>query len=204
VRNLPISLDRPVNLTGGSNGILNLDMPSVAGVAVRELGDYYYLIWIFAFLALGALGRLRQSKVGRAWLAIREDEVAAANMGSPSPGAGPSASLLRAGRISRECARCRRTGTVSPPAQDFVTGASWSGRGTRARPLPARTHDGNRAWGRVGLGQRPGRTRPAWCANERWPWRVRPDWPFPALALFPGPMPVPEAAGLAAGKRLRS
>ena len=83
VRNLLISLDRPVNLTGGSNGILNLDTPSVAGVAVRELGDYYYLIWIFALLALGAVGRLRQSKVGRAWLAIREDEVAAANMGVP-------------------------------------------------------------------------------------------------------------------------
>ena len=50
---------------------------------MRELGDYYYLIWIFALLALGAVGRLRQSKVGRAWLAIREDEVAAANMGVP-------------------------------------------------------------------------------------------------------------------------
>jgi branched-chain amino acid transport system permease protein len=83
VRNLLISLDRPVNLTGGTNGILNLDMPSVAGVAVRELADYYYLIWIFALLALGALAHLRQSKVGRAWLAIREDEVAAGNMGVP-------------------------------------------------------------------------------------------------------------------------
>src|SRR5262249_36361179 len=83
VRNLLISLDRPINLTGGSNGILNLDMPSVATVAVRELADFYYLIWIFALLALGALARLRQSKVGRAWLAIREDEVAAGNMGVP-------------------------------------------------------------------------------------------------------------------------
>jgi branched-chain amino acid transport system permease protein len=83
VRNLLISLDRPVNLTGGTNGILNLDMPSVAGLAVRELGDYYYLIWGFAFLALWALAHLRQSKVGRAWLAIREDEVAAGNMGVP-------------------------------------------------------------------------------------------------------------------------
>jgi branched-chain amino acid transport system permease protein len=83
VRNLLISLDRPVNLTGGTNGILNLDMPSVAGVAVRELADYYYLIWGLALLALWALAHLRQSKVGRAWLAIREDEVAAGNMGVP-------------------------------------------------------------------------------------------------------------------------
>ena len=50
---------------------------------VRELGDFYYLIWVFALLVLGALSRLRQSKVGRAWLAIREDEVAAGNMGVP-------------------------------------------------------------------------------------------------------------------------
>ena len=84
VRNLLISLDRPVNLTGGSNGILNLDVPSVGGIEVRELVDFYYLIWIFALLALGALARLRRSKVGRAWLAIREDEVAAGNMGVPS------------------------------------------------------------------------------------------------------------------------
>ena len=84
VRNLLISLDRPVNLTGGSNGILNLDVPSVGWIEVRELVDFYYLIWIFALLALGALARLRRSKVGRAWLAIREDEVAAGNMGVPS------------------------------------------------------------------------------------------------------------------------
>jgi ABC-type branched-subunit amino acid transport system permease subunit len=83
VRNLLISLDRPINLTGGSNGILNLDVPALAGVAIRELADFYYLIWVFALLALGALARLRQSKVGRAWLAIREDEVAAGNMGVP-------------------------------------------------------------------------------------------------------------------------
>jgi branched-chain amino acid transport system permease protein len=83
VRNLVISLDRPVNLTGGTNGILNLDVPSVVGLAVRELPDFYYLIWGFALLALWALAHLHQSKVGRAWLAIREDEVAAANMGVP-------------------------------------------------------------------------------------------------------------------------
>ena len=83
VRNLAISLDRPVNLTGGVNGILNLDVPSIGGFAVREMGAYYYLIWGLALLVLGALSRLRRSRIGRAWLAIREDEVAAGNMGVP-------------------------------------------------------------------------------------------------------------------------
>jgi branched-chain amino acid transport system permease protein len=81
VRNLLISLDRPIDLTGGVNGILSLDMPTIGGIAVEELGAYYYLIWGFALIALAGLGRLHQSKVGRAWLAIREDEVAAAHMG---------------------------------------------------------------------------------------------------------------------------
>ena len=96
VRNLLISLDRPINLTGGSNGILNLDVPSVGGIEVRELVDFYYLIWIFALLALGALARLRRSKVGRAWLAIREDEVAAGNMGVPAFGTSFSAFTVAA------------------------------------------------------------------------------------------------------------
>jgi branched-chain amino acid transport system permease protein len=81
VRNLAISLDRPLNITGGVNGLLNVDPPSIAGVAIRELGEYYLLFWGLALGVLGALARLRGSRVGRAWLAIREDEVAAGNMG---------------------------------------------------------------------------------------------------------------------------
>jgi branched-chain amino acid transport system permease protein len=81
VRNLLISLDRPIDLTGGVNGILNIDTPSIAGVAIEELGGYYYLIWGFALITLAGLGRLHRSKIGRAWIAIREDEVAASHMG---------------------------------------------------------------------------------------------------------------------------
>jgi branched-chain amino acid transport system permease protein len=81
VRNLAISLDRPLNLTGGVNGILGLDPPALGGLVARELSDFYYLIWGFALVALGGLARLHRSRVGRAWLAIREDEVAAGNMG---------------------------------------------------------------------------------------------------------------------------
>ena len=83
VRNLAISLDRPVNLTGGVNGILNLDIPAIGGFEFREMGAYYYLIWGLALGILAALSRLRRSRIGRAWLAIREDEVAAGNMGVP-------------------------------------------------------------------------------------------------------------------------
>jgi branched-chain amino acid transport system permease protein len=81
VRNLAISLDRPINLTGGVNGILGLDIPRLAGVEIRGLTGFYYLIWGFALLALILIGRLRRSRIGRAWLAIREDEVAAGSAG---------------------------------------------------------------------------------------------------------------------------
>ena len=81
VRNLAISLDRPINLTGGVNGILGLDVPRLAGVEIRGLTGFYYLIWGFALLALVLIGRLRRSRIGRAWLAIREDEVAAGSAG---------------------------------------------------------------------------------------------------------------------------
>jgi branched-chain amino acid transport system permease protein len=83
VRNLALSLDRPIDITGGVNGILGLDPPRLAGVEIRELPGFYYLIWVFAFFCLGLIGRLRRSRVGRAWLAIREDEVAAGSAGVP-------------------------------------------------------------------------------------------------------------------------
>jgi branched-chain amino acid transport system permease protein len=83
VRNLAISLDRPINLTGGVNGILGLDVPWLAGVQIRGLTSFYYLIWGVALLMLVLIGRLRQSRIGRAWLAIREDEVAAGSSGVP-------------------------------------------------------------------------------------------------------------------------
>src|SRR5262249_35876565 len=83
VRNLALSLDRPINLTGGVNGILGLDVPWLAGVQVRGLTSFYYLIWAVALLALMLIGRLKQSRIGRAWLAIREDEVAAGSAAVP-------------------------------------------------------------------------------------------------------------------------
>jgi branched-chain amino acid transport system permease protein len=81
LRNLLISLDRPINLTGGVNGILGVDNPSFLGFQIVELNQFYYLIWIFAFLVLAALTQLRRTRIGRAWLAIREDEVAADSLG---------------------------------------------------------------------------------------------------------------------------
>jgi branched-chain amino acid transport system permease protein len=45
--------------------------------------DYWFIIVVFIVLALFVIQRLKDSRIGRAWEAIREDEVAAAAMGIP-------------------------------------------------------------------------------------------------------------------------
>jgi ABC-type branched-subunit amino acid transport system permease subunit len=79
---LLINLDRdPVNITGGPNGIIAIDPPALAGFVFSHNIDYYYLFLTALLLVLGASVRLRDSRIGWAWQAIREDELAARAMG---------------------------------------------------------------------------------------------------------------------------
>jgi ABC-type branched-subunit amino acid transport system permease subunit len=68
--------------TGGPNGIGALDFPSLFG---RSFGQntipYYYVVLGLIALALFFANNLRDSRLGRAWMAIREDELAARHMG---------------------------------------------------------------------------------------------------------------------------
>jgi ABC-type branched-subunit amino acid transport system permease subunit len=68
--------------TGGPNGIGALDFPSFFG---RSFGQntipYYYVVLGLIALALFFANNLRDSRLGRAWMAIREDELAARHMG---------------------------------------------------------------------------------------------------------------------------
>src|SRR5213594_1589520 len=78
---LLINGDRPVNITGGPSGIIGIDPPAVAGFALSRNTQYYYLFLAALALTLLASGRLRRSRIGWAWQAIREDELAARAMG---------------------------------------------------------------------------------------------------------------------------
>jgi branched-chain amino acid transport system permease protein len=79
---LLINLDRPpLNITGGPNGIIAIDAPSFAGFALTRNSEYYYLFLAALLLVMGASARLRDSRIGWAWQAIREDELAARAMG---------------------------------------------------------------------------------------------------------------------------
>jgi branched-chain amino acid transport system permease protein len=90
IRNLgDITIDiggwRPVyrlNLTGGENGINPIGQPHLLGVPFETSPvPWYFLILIIGGVSVWAMNRLRESRLGRAWMAIREDETAAACMG---------------------------------------------------------------------------------------------------------------------------
>lgn len=78
---LLLNLDQPVNITGGVNGIFGFDPIVLFGFRIVSPVAYAYLIWISALLVIIASGRLKRSRYGRGWEAIREDELAAEALG---------------------------------------------------------------------------------------------------------------------------
>jgi branched-chain amino acid transport system permease protein len=69
------------SVTGGPNGISKISRPVIAGYELHTTLDFYYLIIAIVIITVFAMHRLIASRIGRAWVAIREDEVAAEAMG---------------------------------------------------------------------------------------------------------------------------
>lgn len=69
------------SLTGGPNGISRIGRPSIAGYVLKTPLDFYFLILAIAIVAVFGMRRIIASRIGRAWIAIREDEIAAEAMG---------------------------------------------------------------------------------------------------------------------------
>ncbi len=67
--------------TNGTNGIVGVYSPAFPGVDWSSSTPYYYLILALITFTIFANFRLRDSRLGRAWIAIREDEIAAASSG---------------------------------------------------------------------------------------------------------------------------
>ncbi len=74
-------INNPFGLTGGPNGLLLLQRIEIFGWTVRTPADFYWLVWAFIVVLIIVLIRLQNSRIGRAWNYVREDEVAAAAMG---------------------------------------------------------------------------------------------------------------------------
>jgi branched-chain amino acid transport system permease protein len=86
------NLSEPFNLTNGPKGLATIDPIHVFGIdfgnvsklgplSFNEATKYYYFLLAVLILVIIANLRLQNSRIGRAWEAIREDEIAARAMG---------------------------------------------------------------------------------------------------------------------------
>ena len=73
------------NLEGFTNGPKGMQVPParIFGFTMNENLHYYYAVLAFILLAMEASRRMEDSRIGRAWVAIREDEIAAHLVGVP-------------------------------------------------------------------------------------------------------------------------
>ena len=95
VRAVVNNLDKPINITNGPKGISPIIKPPLFfkpwleffGLEIADSTLYplyfYFLVLVMALLIILITRRLEDSRVGRAWKAIREDELAASAMGVP-------------------------------------------------------------------------------------------------------------------------
>lgn len=92
------NLNDPVNITNGPQGINLIDPIRVFGVnlageagsratvhigsfSMPSVNAYYFLFLVLTIVTVFVTSRLQHSRLGRAWVAIREDEIAAKAMG---------------------------------------------------------------------------------------------------------------------------
>jgi len=89
------NLNGPVNITNGPQGINLIDpvrmgsvsfagqsgVVSFGGFSMPSVNAYYFLFLLLCVLTVFIARRLQHSRLGRAWIAIREDEIAAKAMG---------------------------------------------------------------------------------------------------------------------------
>ncbi len=70
-----------VPVTNGPNGISGIPFPALGGFPLATDGRYYYLILAWVLLCYGCIGRMIDSRIGRAMNAIRDNQDAAEIMG---------------------------------------------------------------------------------------------------------------------------
>lgn len=95
IRVLANNLDKPINITNGTQGITDIERPPlIFADTLRALGVtlndnqlyqqfFYFLVLLVVLLVVLVVSRLKSSRIGRAWEAIREDETAAIAQGIP-------------------------------------------------------------------------------------------------------------------------
>ncbi len=138
VRQLANNLDKPLNLTNGPQGITPIQRPSLppdvlaffnkifeplVGRPVTANQFYnilFYLIALFiVIIVIIVTYRLDDSRIGRAWTAVREDELAATAMGIPS-------NVLKLGAFAVGASFAGAMGVIFAASRTFVSPESFS------------------------------------------------------------------------------
>jgi branched-chain amino acid transport system permease protein len=137
-RQLANNLDKPLNLTNGPQGITPIQRPSMpkgllawfnstfgslVGHEVTENQFYNIMFYLIAALIVVAVivvtARLDDSKIGRAWAAVREDELAATAMGIP-------ANRLKLGAFAVGASFAGAMGVLFAASRTFVSPESFT------------------------------------------------------------------------------
>jgi len=72
-----------LSITNGPNGLTNLDPLSFFGLQINTVREYYYVALVLFVLVVVVLWLVNNSRTGRAWRSLREDQLAAQLLGMP-------------------------------------------------------------------------------------------------------------------------
>jgi branched-chain amino acid transport system permease protein len=82
IRVLANNLDKPINITNGPRGITPISRPPLP-LEISYAVGFYFLVLLIVIIVIMVNRRLEDSHIGRAWEAMREDQLAAQAMGVP-------------------------------------------------------------------------------------------------------------------------
>lgn len=69
------------DFTGGPMGIKAIPAPEIFGFTFSSTNSFYYLTLVITVAAIFIINRVLKSRVGRSWLSIKEDQLAASSLG---------------------------------------------------------------------------------------------------------------------------
>ncbi len=78
---IKIFLNNLDSFTGGPNGILGIKRPELLFYTIDSNRDFYYFFLALLLLVVLVVARIGNSRYGRAWVAVRENEMAASALG---------------------------------------------------------------------------------------------------------------------------
>jgi len=76
---------RSLEITGGMHGLIGIPSPSIGGLVIRTDVNWYYLLLPLAILCIIVSANISRSRFGRAFSAVRDNDIAAAALGINVP-----------------------------------------------------------------------------------------------------------------------